>query len=159
MWHLLPSGLQVQELGKREQVLHKIAHGKGGSGGSARKPSPALAMLQHQARSKTPMLSPAGRAMLATKLKGSAAAGNGGGTPLTSERDDVLRASYRGPPGGSTTPLTAGRASTGSRPGSRASTPLRGSASKGTPRIAEAAAAALAKLQPQQGITDDLLRL
>ncbi|GAX76171.1 hypothetical protein CEUSTIGMA_g3615.t1 [Chlamydomonas eustigma] len=96
----LPTGagtgnFQVQELGKREKVLHRLARSKGAS--SSRQPSPALTLLQQQYKSNTPMLSPAARSMLASKLKGK------GNTPL-SDRDDILRASYRNS-GGSKTPL------------------------------------------------------
>ena len=131
-------------------MLHKIAHRGSAAGGSARKSSPALAMLQSQSRSKTPMMSPAARA-LATKLKG--VGGAGGST--TSERDDVLRASYRataGVGGGGSTPL-AGRS--GSRPASRASTPMLGAGSG----VKGLTSASISDILAGKGITDDLLKL
>lgn len=162
---VLPPGagtgpFQVQALGAREAALHKLAHSKAGAG--LRRPSPALALLQQhkqgQGRARTPLLSPAARA-LASRLKG------GAGTPLVgSERDEGLRASYCKT--AASTPLLPGGGS-GSRPASRASTPLQvpRSAAAGVSSKASVATSTTGRsadaLLPAQGesITDDLLKL
>mmetsp|Transcript_18021 Transcript_18021/g.38736 ORF Transcript_18021/g.38736 Transcript_18021/m.38736 type:complete len:521 (-) Transcript_18021:634-2196(-) len=143
---------QVQDLGNREKVLHKLAHSKSGG---LRKPSPALTLLQQQQRrNSTPMLSPAARA-LATKLKG-------GSTPIAIDHDRALRASYakgtgKAQAGGErSTPLT------GSRPASRAGTPLISAGGRpaagpsGTSTEGQAVGTGASK---PFSITDDLLKL
>jgi hypothetical protein len=159
---MLLQRLQGWSLFGREKVLHRLAHSK--SAARQRKPSPALALLQqHNARGKTPALSPAARA-LATKLKG-------GGTPKILDQKDVgLRASYsRGPAGAGgaagATPLTGGgRPASAGRPGSsRAATPSlqlpREAGGKAVADVVRVPTGAGGTELPSQGLTDDLLQL
>ena len=77
---------------------------------------------------------------------------------MTSERDDVLRASYRTTTGGragvggSMTPLAA---RSGSRPASRASSPMLVTGLIGNKSASDSLSGGL----PGKGITDDLLKL